>query len=953
MRLLWSAGRRLPAGLRRFFDVRPGEGLPVLLTFLYIAVVVAAFLLAKPIRNGLFLQAYGPQNLVYVYAAVPLALSLFVPSYTRVTARFGARAVTAGTLLFFFVNALAFWYAFAWRPFPLLPGLFYVWVNCFGIIAPVQAWSFANSLFDTRQAKRLFGLIGSGASAGAITGGILARFLVEPLGGSVNLILVLAGLILTAAVVVLTANRRLPQKGLMRLGSAVSRPFSETLKEIAANPYLRLMSAMVFLVSIATQWIGLQLNFVADARYGGDADALTRFFGTFNFLLGSVSFVVQLFATSRALRTFGLAVTIMTLPISLGLGTLMIVLLPAFWPVLVANAFDQSLRFSVDKPTYELLYLPIAPAQRQELKNAIDIVGNRVADALGAVLFGLATTGFFMLPGIGLGPRGTAVLNGALIAMWIAVAWRLRHEYVRTIQASIHRHRMDTERTAASVVERSAADVLVAKLGGTDPEEVRYALGLLEVQQTRSWHPSLRMLLGHPDADIRRRALSLLSAAGDREIAERAVALLRDQDLGVRTEALLFLSREMGVDPLSRIQELGDFEDFSIRAGMAAFLASPGPSQNLEAARALFEAMVDSTGAGGTRDRAEAARLMALVPAQFVDLLARLVVDEDEEVARLAIRSARVIAREELVAPLMTALARPYLADEAAEALARLGPGIIPQVAATLSDERTDVEIRRELPTVLVRIGTPEAEQVLVSSLLNADTTLRHRVIASLNKLRAIHPEVRIEPGTIEILLAAEIAGHYRSYQVLGPLRGQLKEADPVLQALRHAMEQELERVFRLMALLYPEGGLHDAYVGLRAANPIVRANALEFLDNVLSPELRQVLVPLLDAQVTVDERIAIANRVVGAPVETTEAALGTLLASEDTWLRSCAINAVGTLRIRGLEDELIRFESSGDPVLQESIRVARRRLAGKMEPAAASSHEPAPPDLDMGVGAG
>ena len=127
------------------------------------------------------------------------------------------------------------------------------------------------------------------------------------------------------------------------------------------------MSAMVFLVAIATQWTGFQLNFVADARYGGDADALTRFFGTFNFLLGSASFVVQLFATSRALRRFGLAVTILTLPLALGLGTSLIVLLPAFWPVLVTNAFDQGLRFSVDKPTYELLYLPIragaAPAR--------------------------------------------------------------------------------------------------------------------------------------------------------------------------------------------------------------------------------------------------------------------------------------------------------------------------------------------------------------------------------------------------------------------------------------------------------------------------------------------------------------------------------------------------------------------------------------------------------------
>src|SRR6185312_1043520 len=48
--------------LRRFLDVKPGEGLPVLLTFLYIAVVVASYLLAKPIRNGLFLKQYGPYS---------------------------------------------------------------------------------------------------------------------------------------------------------------------------------------------------------------------------------------------------------------------------------------------------------------------------------------------------------------------------------------------------------------------------------------------------------------------------------------------------------------------------------------------------------------------------------------------------------------------------------------------------------------------------------------------------------------------------------------------------------------------------------------------------------------------------------------------------------------------------------------------------------------------------
>ncbi|HSC25846.1 MAG TPA: Npt1/Npt2 family nucleotide transporter [Vicinamibacterales bacterium] len=937
--------------VRRFLDVRPGEGLPVLLTFLYVAVVVAAFLLAKPIRNGLFLNEYGAYALVYVYAAVPLALSLFVPLYTRIAARIGSRTVTVGTLLFFGLNVLFFWYAFRFRPFDLLPGIFYVWVNCFGIIAPVQAWSFANSIFDTRQAKRLFGLIGSGASLGAIAGGMLARFLVGPVGGAVNMMLVLAALIFAAALLVTVANVHVPRTGLARLGRRSGTPLRDSFQQIARSPYLRLMAALVFLVAVVTQWTAFQLSLVADQRFGGNADELTEFFGTFNFVLGSISFLLQLLATGPALRRFGLALTIMVLPISLGVGSFMILLAPGFWSVLLTNGFDQGFRFSVDKATYELLYLPIQPGQRVHVKNAIDIVVNRLADAFGGLMLGLATRGFFMLPGLGFGLPGTAAVNVALVSIWAAVAWRLRVEYVKTIHDSIHRHRLDTERTSASMVERSAAEALTAKLGAADPGEVRYALDLLEVQKTKSWSSALRTLLHHPEPDIRRRALALLSAAGDRSIADEAVRLLQDADLGVRTEALLYLSREMGIDPLSRIQELGDFEDFSIRAGMAAFLASPGPAQNLEAARALLETMAHAGGPAGARDRAEAARLLAIVPDAFLDLLAELLRDESNDVVRQAIRSARTVAREELVAPLIEALGRSDVADEAADALARCGPAVVPEIALRLTDERVDLEVRRELPSVLVRIGTPAAQQVLVDSLLHADAVLRHRVIASLNKLRLVHPDVVLDPSAVELLLAAEIAGHYRSYQVLGPLEATLKEDDPVLQAMHHSMEQEIERIFRLMALLYAQGGLHDAYVGLRAANPIIRANALEFLDNVLKPELRQILVPLLDAQVTIQERIELADRVVGAPVGTTEEAVATLLGSEDTWLRSCAVYAVGTLRLHGLSGELDRFERSGNPALQESVRSARRRLAGEDEPA--RPQEPAPADLDMGVGAG
>ena len=940
--------------VRRFLDVRPGEGLPVLLTFLYISVVVASFLLAKPIRNGLFLRQYGPYALVYVYAAVPLVLSLFVPVYSRIAARFGARTVAVGTLIFFSLNVMAFWYAFRFHRFMLLPGIFYVWVNCYGVIAPVQAWSLANSLFDTRQAKRLFGLIGAGASLGAITGGILARFLVGPVGGTVNLMVVLAMLILAAAGIVTFANFRIRRVGLVRRGPAIPQRFSETWQEIVSSPYLRLIAALVFTVAIATQWSGFQLSVVADQRFEGDADALTHFFGTFNFSLGIVSFVLQLLVTGRVLRTFGVTAAILALPLALTTGNLLILFIPVFWPVLLTNAFDQGLRFSLDKATYELLYLPIAPGRRAHVKTAIDIVVNRIADGVGAIVLGVTTAGFVMLPGLHLGVRGIAALNLIALGVWVVFAWRLRGEYIRTIQDSIHRHRIDTERGTAAVTERSAADVLKAKLVADDPTEVRYALDLIEGQRTRKWHSPLRVLLTHPDADIRRRALAILSAGGDDEIADRVSIMLRDPDIGVRTEALLYLSREAGIDPLRQIEELGDFEDFSIRAGAAAFLAAPGPTRNLDAARLIIEQMAANDGPDGRRDRAEAARLIGIIgEPDFLDLLRSLLADTEVEVARQAVLAAHRIASEELVGSLLLTLARPELTEDAADALARLGSAIVSDISRALRDESVPAEVRRELPSVLLRIATADAEEALVSSLLEADATVRHRIIASLNKLRAVRPDVRVDSGVVELLLAAEIAGHYRSYQALGPLRaGQLKDDEPVLEALRHSMEQELERIFRLMALLFPQGGLHDAYIGVRSSNPTVRANALEFLDNVLKPELRHVLVPVLDSQVSIDERIEMANRLVGAPLQTPQQALATLLASEDPWLRSCAIQAVGTLQLRALAPELKRYESSSDALVRQSVAAARARLAGDSRTLLEPQH-PAPAGLDVGVGAG
>ena len=169
---------------------------------------------------------------------------------------------------------------------------------------------------------------------------------------------------------------------------------------------------------------------------------------------------MQLLVTARVLRTWGVSATILALPLALTIGNGLILLFPAFWPVLLTNGFDQGLRFSVDKATYELLYLPIAPGRRIHVKNAIDIVVNRLADAVGAVLLGLTTKGFLLLPGLHLGLRGTAAVNSRdhldLDVAGVVVAVRVRAD-----DSGQHSSPPDRYRAGhAAVTERSAADVL-------------------------------------------------------------------------------------------------------------------------------------------------------------------------------------------------------------------------------------------------------------------------------------------------------------------------------------------------------------------------------------------------------------------------------------------------------------------------------------------------------------
>lgn len=908
-------------------NVRPGDLDSGLLLSSCLFLVISSYKIGGVAAAALFLSRFQASHLAYADISSAVLVAIAVAGYVSISRRVILRDLLAGSMGIFATTFALFWgLAHYYSRLIWISPILYVWVKAFGVLGATQIWTLANYILTTREAKRVFGMVGGGAVAGGIFAGFLSKTMAKMFGTeSLLLAMTLLVFICAGLVILVWRHSRVQVSDAHETAGGsdkkVQRNLLGSMRLLFSSPYLRAIAAVICLSSLITTLTKWQFLAIAQ-QFLVKKDVMAIFFGDFYFYVGIAGLLFQLLLTSRFLRRFQIGTALFVLPVIVFLGSAGLLVLGTLGAAVALMGSDQTLRYSLDKSTTELLYLPIAARVKLQVKWFIDTVIWRLGDGLSGLIVLIFATW------LGLPARQISWIVLLLVSGWLVAVSVARRQYISSLKESIRQHRVDVEQATTPVLDRSTADLLAINLSASDPKDVLYALALFEVEQQRSAHPVIRDLLSHSAPEVRQKAIAILSAAGDKAALPEVQRLLRDPELGVRTEALLFLSHHGHIDPLTAIEELGDFPDFSVQSGVVAFLAQPGEAQNLEAARNILDSMVNKEGADGLRNRVEAARLLGELPDCFDPMLSKLLCDPDTEVVCEAIRSVGMLRKRRFVPELLDRVGRDRVAGAAAaQALGRFGDCIVGALRDHLVDPSVPIETRRALPDVLMTLGTPAAASVLQENLLEGDTTVRFRTIAALNKLHRLHPAIELDLQMLETVLAAEILGHYRSYQILAALGATPESDDSMARALKESMQHELERIFRLLSLLHPHVDLHSAYIGLQSSSVSVHDNALEFLDNVLKSQVRDMLLPLLDSKVTVAERAQMADRLVHAKIESQEQAVAALVTSEDPWLKSCGAYAIGTLGIKSLEGKLDRCLNDSDPLLRETARAAKLRL--------------------------
>lgn len=422
------AGR--PNAIARLMGLERQEYTAVAWSFLYFFCLLSAYYVLRPMREAMAV-ASGPETIPYLFTGTFVTMTIATPVFGWIASKYPRRVFLPWVYAFFIANILLFWTVFSYAiandiDYVWMSRVFFVWVSVFNLYVVAVFWSFMADIYSRDQGRRLFGMIASGGSIGALIGGVATSVLVGPLGFQ-NLLLVSAALLLLAVYCIGRLRHWYEVEHQGETGDDITShkplggsPFNG-IKAVFSSKYFAAMAISTVIASLlGTALYMFAAELVEEAIT--DVDDRTRFFSNMNNAINALAIVGQLFVVKHVVARFGVGVSLSLLPILSVVGFAVLALEPTLMVVAVLTVIRRALGFGFSKPTSDMLYSVVTPEEKYKAKNFIDTTIYRGGDLA-------ATWTVRGMSSLGIAGISLAILPFALI--WTFAAFWLGRDYRR------------------------------------------------------------------------------------------------------------------------------------------------------------------------------------------------------------------------------------------------------------------------------------------------------------------------------------------------------------------------------------------------------------------------------------------------------------------------------------------------------------------------------------------
>ncbi len=833
-----------------------------------IFLIISTLLIVKPTVNGLFLTRFGVENLPYAFILVAIAAAIVSTYYSRLLYWMPLNRIMKYTL-WFSIGSLLFFGLFL--RFNIFDGpvlfLLYIWVSIFAVLATSQFWVLANLVFNAREAKRLFGFVGAGAIAGGIFGGYLTSVVANFMSSEYLLFLCAALLGLC-----LPINKRIWREFVAGVQPAFQQ--KKRLKGFSQHPFFLIKSSKHLTYIAGIVGVSVMVAKLVDYQFGGissrlitDPDELTAFFGFWFSTFNVVSLILQLFLTQRVVGRFGVGSSLLFLPIFIFVAATILLIMPE---LLLAAIFlkmsDGGLKQSINKAAMELLILPIGTEVKNQTKTFIDVFVDSLATGISGIIL------IFLVKGLDLSTKSISLLIIAMVLVWMYLAYLVRGEYLKAFKAKISDAVEQGEsQRQFDFSQTSVLNGLKKVLESGTERQILYILQKVREIQEEYLLNSTYQLLQHPSTDVRAAALQNLYFYKNHSLNTEIEPLTRDPSQKIKIAAFEYLLEHTPNDKVTFLEKYLSDDDFRVRG--AALVSLAKETRDNPQLQATFQLEVRVRRALDkisfvTNEEERNFRQVTVLKAighgnliNFYDDLIPFFEHQNPEIVRQAITSSSLTLSPMFLDFYFRFLQQEAFQQAAEDALVHYGPAVINVFEDKIKAAPYDFDLIRLLPAVSKRIGTQEAVGFNMQLFDIEDNVVRQEALRALNKLRIDFPHLRFDQKNI----LQRIFEEAQLYQdTLSALYAQVRKSPPsdvpdtpadkktearhsLIQLLEKRLDRNLERIFRLLGLRYPPDDILIAYKGIQSKKGEMRLNSLEFLDNLLEPNLKKVLIPIVE----------------------------------------------------------------------------------------------------------
>ncbi|WP_318309108.1 Npt1/Npt2 family nucleotide transporter [Flagellimonas crocea] len=923
-----------------FFDIRKGEYKISLFMFSYIFLIISVLLIIKPTINSLFLSELGAEQLSVAFILVALAAIVSSAFYTKILAKFELNRIIKATLYISIAVLLSLGILLKLQLMnTYLLFFFYTWVAIYAVLSASQFWVLANLVFNVRDAKRLFGFIGSGAILGGIFGGYLTSIF-APLLGNDAMIFIAALLLfgcfpLLRFIWKLRVNKLDEFKQKKRITTVDGHPFKLILKSRHLT-YMALIVAVGVLVAKLVDYLFSDFA----ARSIEDPEELTAFFAFWFSSFNLLSLAVQLFLTHRIVGVWGVGFSLLLLPLGILFGSVFFLFLPELSAIVAIKAMDGVLKQSINKSASELLALPLPFDLKNKTKSFIDVVVDSVATGVAGILL------IFFVKGLDVGTTSITVLIIFLVLVWIFFIGILRKEYYATFKKNLE---SATDKNKHVDIRTKPVSVLSGMRNvfahGTE-EQILFMLNKLMEINDRRFTDDVVELLEHPSLEVKAAAMRNLYYLNSSSMVANIPQLLKygDEELTLATFEYLLLHADQNEEFV--FDEFLDSDEELIRDTALFCLARESAGNHTLKLKYDLKGRLQSRleSSSGAIDPLVLKAIGASGYKQFYPIILDNLDAKNEALVRPAIVASGISMSPLFIDKLLHLLPNKLLRPLVVEALNSYGPRILPILVSLVKKRKIPLQVCRFVPLVIKSFKSKEAVHYLFQLFDDVDLSVRLEVVRALSDIRKERPTLHFNRFKVIAKIFEECKLYHQTLsamhtQIIISYRNRKKSGAEIkmeerdaraslLELLERRLDAGLERIFKLLGLKYVQEDVQNAYLGLLSPKEEARNKAIEFLDNLLTGNLKQKLLPIIEEAVmdfSSEEAIQKIKHNIPSEMECFEQ----LLQVPDVKLKLAVLYLIGKQRDERYIPLLRRFGTDDDQKVRDFAEKALAEISG------------------------